>query len=65
MTRGGWLTVLGAIGLIPVWRSGLRENMNFYEFILEHTILSPHEVTYVPEEYLTRGETNGIYMRIS
>ena len=64
MTKGTWLVIIGAVGLIPVWRSGLRENMNFYEFVLEHTILSPHEVTYVPEELLTRGKSEGIYLEI-
>jgi len=54
---------LGLLGLIPVWRSGLRENLNFYQFIGAHTIWGP-EPTYVPEEYLTQGETNGIYMKI-
>ncbi len=55
---------LGFLSFLPVWRSGLRENMNLWEFINVHTIFSPHEVTYVPEEYLTRGETLGIYMEI-
>lgn len=64
MNKGTFLVVLGGIGLLPVWRCGLRENLNFYEFILEHTIFSPHEVTYIPEELLTRGETTGIYMEI-
>lgn len=58
-----WLVILGAAGLIPVWRCGLRENLTLYEFIIEHTIWG-HEVTYIPEELLTRGETEGIYMEI-
>lgn len=58
------LVALGLLGLLPVWRCGLRENLTFYGFILEHTIFSPHEVEYIPEELLTRGETIGIYMEI-
>ena len=52
------------LGFLPVWRCGLRENLNFYEFVGEHTIFSPHEVEYIPEELLTWGETEGIYMEI-
>lgn len=52
------------LSFLPIWRSGLRENMNLYEFLIVHTIFSPYDVTYVPEEYLTRGETAGIYMEI-
>ncbi|KKN48233.1 hypothetical protein LCGC14_0654950 [marine sediment metagenome] len=55
---------LAFLSLLPVWRSGLRENMNLFEFVMVHTIFSPYDVTYVPEEYLTRGEIEGIYMEI-
>jgi len=55
---------LVALGFLPVWRCGLRENLNFYQFVIEHTIFSPHPVSYVPEEYLTRGKSSGIYMEI-
>ena len=65
MTKETALVLLGGLALIPVWRSGLRTNLSFYEFIIEHTIFSPHEVEYIPEELLTKGETNGIYMEIS
>ena len=64
MTKGTVLVILGGLALIPIWRSGLRTNLSFYEFIIEHTIFSSHEVEYVPEELLTRGETEGIYMEI-
>lgn len=63
MTKGTWLVILGGIGLLPVWRCGLRENLNLYEFILNHTIWGP-PVEYIPEELLTAGETQGIYMEI-
>lgn len=63
MTRGAWLVILGGIGLLPVWRSGLREKLSVYEFILEHTIWG-HEVTYIPEELLTAGESQGIYLEV-
>ena len=59
-----WVIGLGFLAFIPIWRCGLREDLNFYQFVLEHTIFSPHPVSYVPEEYLTRGESSGIYMRI-
>ena len=65
MTRGEKLgIVLILAGFIPAWRCGLRENLNFYQFVGEHTIFSPHEVIYVPQELLTQGETEGIYMEI-
>ena len=63
MSKASLLIIIGALGLVPVWRCGLRENLNFYEFILNHTIWGP-EVEYIPEEMLTRGETEGIYMEI-
>jgi len=64
MGKGTWLVILGGVGLIPAWRCGLREHLNFYEFIIEHTIFG-HPVEYIPEEYLTRGATEGIYMEIT
>ena len=63
MTRGTVLVILAGLALVPVWRCGIRENLSFYEFVLEHTIWG-HEVEYIPEELLTRGETEGIYMEI-
>ena len=63
MSKGTWLVVLGGIGLLPVWRCGLRENLNFYEFILNHTVWGP-AVEYIPEELLTDGKSEGIYMEI-
>ncbi len=63
MTKGTILVILGGLALLPVWRSGLRENLSLYEFIIEHTIWG-HDVTYIPEELLTQGETKGIYMEI-
>jgi hypothetical protein len=42
-----------AASFLPVWRSGGRENLNFWEFIINHTIFGP-PVEYIPEEfYLT------------
>ena len=43
------LPVLGIASLIPIWRSGLQEDLNFWEFILNHTIYGP-AVEYIPEE---------------
>lgn len=52
MTRGQktFLVVLGAASLAPIWRSGLREDMNFWEWIINHTIFGPPS-EYVPEQY--------------
>ena len=34
---------------LPVWRCGLRENLNFWSWVKEHTVYgSP--VEYIPEE---------------
>lgn len=65
MTKGEKIaTALVLLGFLPVWRCGLREDLNFYQFVGEHTIFSPHTVEYIPEELLTQGETEGIYMEI-
>ncbi len=37
------------LSALPVWRSGGRGNLNFWEFILNHTIWGL-PVEYVPEE---------------
>ena len=42
--------VLLLLSFAPVWRCGLRGNLNFWEFTREHTIFSPHPIEYVPEE---------------
>lgn len=42
--------VLLVFSFLPVWRCGLRHNINFWGFVREHTIFSPHPVEYVPEE---------------
>lgn len=34
---------------LPVWRSGLREDMNFWQWTYAHTIWSP-KPQYIPEE---------------
>lgn len=47
MTRGQKLTiVLVAFSLLPIWTSGLRERMNLFEFLANHTVFGP------PAEYL-------------
>lgn len=53
MGKGAVYVGLLAFSLLPVWRSGLRDKMNLWEFIIGHTTFSPYEVLYVPEEYLT------------
>ena len=36
--------------LLPVFRSGLRDELNFWQWVKEHTVWG-HPVTYIPEEY--------------
>lgn len=65
MTRGESMALVSILaGFLPIWRSGLRSGLNFYQFIGLHTIFSPYEVSYIPEELLTVGQTAGIYMEI-
>jgi len=39
--------------LLPVFRSGLREDLSFWQWVKEHTVWG-HTVTYIPEEYYER-----------
>ena len=65
MTKGETLGLVAVIaGFLPIWRSGLRSGLNFYQWVGVHTIFSPYEVTYIPEEMLTAGETAGVYMEV-
>ena len=41
--------VLALISFLPVWRCGLRKNLTFWEFVIEHTVWG-HPVEYIPEE---------------
>ncbi len=43
------LFIMGVLSLLPVWRSGGRTHLNYWEFILNHTIYGP-PIEYVPEE---------------
>ena len=43
------LVVGGIASLLPIWRSGGRENMTLWGWIWNHTIFGP-PVEYVPEE---------------
>lgn len=45
---------LAGFSLLPIWKSGLREDMNLWQFIIGHTTMSPYPSLYVPEEYATR-----------
>lgn len=40
---------IGVIGLLPFWRSGGRKDLNFYEWVWNHTVWGP-PIEYVPEE---------------
>ncbi len=42
--------LLVAASFLPVWRSGLRDDMNFWQFVLNHTVWGD-KVEYIPEEY--------------
>ena len=42
------------LGSLPVWSCGLRKNLSFWEFVLDHTVFSPQPVEYVPEELYTQ-----------
>ena len=46
----GIILVVGALSLLPVFRSGLRDGLNFWEWVYNHTIWGP-DVEYIPEEY--------------
>ncbi|MBA7599321.1 hypothetical protein ES703_06353 [subsurface metagenome] len=44
-------------GGLPVWSCGMRKHLSFWEFVLEHTVLSPHPVMYIPEDLYTQPLT--------
>jgi len=52
MTKGGKVLMLGllAFSLFPVWRSGIREDMNFWSWVGNHTIWGPPS-EYVPAKW--------------
>ena len=39
-----------ALSLLPIWRSGLREDMDLWTWILNHTVFGPPS-EYITEEY--------------
>ncbi len=53
-----WALALAVVGasFLPVWRSGMRENLDLWQFIGNHTIWGP-PVAYVPEEEYTRSQS--------
>jgi hypothetical protein len=52
VTKGKKIALVLFLGasLLPIWRSGLRENMNLWQWVNNHTIFGPAS-EYVPEEY--------------
>ncbi len=58
------LAVLALLAsFLPVFRCGLRENINFWEFLRQHTVFgSP--VEYIPEEKYKLPENLGKVMPI-
>jgi hypothetical protein len=45
----GMLIIAGAATFLPIFRSGLRDNLNLWEWLWNHTIWGP-KVEYIPEE---------------
>jgi hypothetical protein len=53
MTKKQMVLIGLTASLLPVWRSGNRGGLNFWGFVINHTIFGP-PVEYVPEEdYIT------------
>ena len=52
MTKGEKTVLAGfaVLSLIPIWRSGLREDMNLWQWVANHTVFGPPS-EYVPEKY--------------
>lgn len=48
-----WGTVLLTgflLSFLPVWKSGGKENLDFWSFVANHTVFGPEGPFYVPEE---------------
>lgn len=58
MNKGVLVGGLLVFSLLPIWKSGLRKDMNLWQFVIGHTVMSPYPSLYVPEEYATRGGTS-------
>ena len=43
------VAVVVVVSLLPIWRSGGRENMTFFGWVWNHTIFGP-KVEYIPAE---------------
>ena len=59
MQKHGWLLpVIGiaALGLIPIWRSGEKDHLTFYQFVKSHTIWGSFP-QYIPVETLSEELT--------
>ena len=52
MKTAGILLATAVLGSIPIWSCGLRKNLTFWQFLVEHTRFG-HPVMYVPEELYT------------
>jgi hypothetical protein len=52
VTKGKNIALVLFLGasLLPIWRSGLRENMNLWQWVNNHTVFGP-PIEYVPEDY--------------
>lgn len=43
------LIILGLLSFLPVWRSGLKTNLTFWGFVLNHTTFGD-PIEYIPRE---------------
>lgn len=60
MTQGkkAALVIFICASSLPIWRSGLRENMNLWQWIINHTVFGPPS-EYLPEEFYLPESING------
>lgn len=45
----GMIVLLAGLSFVPIWRSGGRDNLTFWGWVINHTIWGP-PVEYIPEE---------------
>lgn len=46
------VVILIAFSFLPIWTSGLRENMTLYEWVVNHTVFGAASEYLRPEHYL-------------
>ena len=45
--------VVTTLTFLPFWRSGGKDHLTFWGFVLNHTVFSPDPIEYVPKEDYT------------